>query len=142
MLNFQHRLPWCETNQRIQWNKMECVYFIFDSSTLIKLWKRERSKGMTKKLTLSLILFFIIRLSYTLIVYDIIGSFSSIWAIIRQQIKWWKRIKSIHRAQLDENANILWLLSSKYKTYKIFMLVCNIAVHNFSLSLSLSLHKF
>lgn len=49
------RLPLCETSAGEQWNgtkqnRMECVHFIFDSSTLIKPVKRERSKGIYEDL--------------------------------------------------------------------------------------------
>lgn len=51
------------TNRRIQWHEMECVYFLFDSSTLIKLLEENKLSHahlfFTLALTLTLVLIFV-----------------------------------------------------------------------------------
>lgn len=87
------------TNRRIQWNEMECVYFIFDSWTLIKLWKWNDPKewwcfhAFTFYHRHFNYRAFLILSDIRSIVDYIIWYFSSIWAIIRQKVM--NRIKSI-----------------------------------------------
>lgn len=97
--------------------------------------KKERSKEMMK-------LFRPLFLSYRFLIHslfmaseDLFRPFDAIVHGNKQNDEWGLRALCVYQhIQPDEKAKILWLLSSKYETYKIFMLVCNIAEQFFSFS--------